>query len=223
MIAWTPAWARPAGAVSGKCAPADPAQFAAFAAAAVRRYAPQGIHTWEIWNEPYLLTCWRPAVDPAGYVQLLQVTVAAMRQEDPQAFIVSGGLAPGGSSDAGNLSQLDFLAQMCALGANHLVDAIGYHPYTYPVTPRGRGHLEPLGADRQDQPQLPHDPDPALHPSAARLGHRVRRAHRRPGHAGHRGRRPPAPPAPSTWTRPSRRSWPPMPSQPPCRPPVWAP
>ena len=119
----------------------------------MRRYAPQGIHTWEIWNEPNLLTCWRPAVDPAGYVQLLQVTVAAMRQEDPQAFIVSGGLAPA-ASDAGNLSQLDFLAQMCALGANHLVDAIGYHPYTYPVTPQDEATWNPWAQIARTNPSF---------------------------------------------------------------------
>ena len=48
---------------------------------------------------------------------------------------MSGGLAPAATAD-GNISQLQFLASMCALGANHLVDAIGYHPYSYPVTPQ---------------------------------------------------------------------------------------
>ncbi len=28
-----------------------------------------------------------------------------------------------------------FLEQMCALGANRVVDAVGYHPYTYPYLP----------------------------------------------------------------------------------------
>lgn len=135
VIAYTPGWARPAGATSATWAPADPAQFAAFAAAAVRRYAPQGIHTWEIWNEPNLKGYWKPTADAQAYVKLLSLTVAAMRSCDPQVFIVSGGLAPAATAN-GNISQLQYLASMCALGANRLVDAIGYHPYSYPVTPQ---------------------------------------------------------------------------------------
>jgi hypothetical protein len=41
------------------------------------------------------------------------------------------------------MSQLDFLTQICALGANHLVDAIGYHPYTCPVTPQFKATWNP--------------------------------------------------------------------------------
>jgi hypothetical protein len=138
VIDYTPPWARPAGAPSDNWAPwapADPSQFAAFAAAAVRRYAPQGIHTWEIWNEPNTSAFWAPTPDPKAYVKLLGLTVAAMRSCDPQVFIVSGGLAPEGD-DAGDVSQLKYFASMCALGANRLVDAIGYHPYSYPATPQ---------------------------------------------------------------------------------------
>jgi len=135
VISYTPSWARPAGATSATWAPADPAQFAAFAAAAVRRYAPQGIHTWEIWNEPNTSGCWKPKPDPQAYVKLLSLTVAAMRSCDSQVFIVSGGLAPAPTDDT-HISQLAYLASICALGANRLVDAIGYHPYSFPVSPQ---------------------------------------------------------------------------------------
>lgn len=127
VLTYTPAWARPAGATNKMWAPAKPAQFAAFAAAAVRRYAPKGIHTWEIWNEPNTTAFWQPQPNAAAYVKLLRPTVAAMRKRDPHAFIVSGGLAP----DARG-----FLSSMCALGANRLVNAIGYHPYSFPLTPQ---------------------------------------------------------------------------------------
>jgi len=134
-IDYTPSWARAAGATSDKWAPADPAQFAAFAAAAVQRYAPQGIHTWEIWNEPNTSVFWAPSPDPQAYVKLLSLTVAAMRSCDPHVFIVSGGLAPEATDD-GDISQLQYFASMCALGANRLVNAIGYHPYSFPVAPQ---------------------------------------------------------------------------------------
>jgi len=135
IITYTPAWARPAGATTHKWAPADPSQFAAFAAAAVRRYAPLGVHTWEIWNEPNITQFWAPSPDSTAYVRLLNLTVAAMREADSQVFIVSGGLAPA-NSDGANISQLEFFASMCALGANRLVDAIGYHPYSFPFAPQ---------------------------------------------------------------------------------------
>ncbi len=127
VLTCTPSWARVAGAPSKLWAPASPARFASFAAAAVRRYAPKGIHTWEIWNEPNTVAFWGAHPSAKAYVALLRPTVAAMRKRDPKVFIVSGGLAP----DARG-----FLAAMCALGANRLVDAIGYHPYSFPLTPQ---------------------------------------------------------------------------------------
>jgi hypothetical protein len=132
ILTYTPAWARPAGCGSPMCAPADPARFAAFVRAAVRRYSLLGIHTWEIWNEPNLTIFWRPAPDPARYVTLLRQAASAIRAADPAATIVSGGLAP--TDAAGGVPQLDFVAAFCRLGGNRLVDAIGYHPYSYPVT-----------------------------------------------------------------------------------------
>lgn len=135
VITCTPAWARPAGATSKMWAPANPSQFAAFAAAAVRRYAPQGIHTWEIWNEPNTTAFWQPQPGAAAYFNLLSPTVAAMRSADPTVFIVSGGLAPEAAGYVSG-SSLQYLSSLCALGANKLVDAIGYHPYSFPVTPQ---------------------------------------------------------------------------------------
>lgn len=152
-IAYTPAWARPAGATSAQWAPADPSQFADFAAAAVRRYAPLGVHTWEIWNEPNITGFWAPRPDPTAYVRLISLAAAAMRAADPQAFIVSGGLAPS-PSDGQNISQLDFLAAMCSLGANRLVDAIGYHPYSFPVAPQNPAAWNPWPQIAATNPSL---------------------------------------------------------------------
>jgi polysaccharide biosynthesis protein PslG len=58
-----------------------------------------------------------------------------MREADSQVFIVSGGLAPAGTDDY-HIAPVESLASMCALGANHMVDAIGFHPYGYPVAPQ---------------------------------------------------------------------------------------
>ena len=131
ILAYTPPWARPAGCTSDKCAPADPRAFAAFAAAAAARYAPSGIHTWEIWNEPNMSVFWKPATDPAGYTTLLRATSRALRHADPSARMILGGLAAV-HSQGGNISPTDFLSAVSNRGGNRLVEAIGYHPYTYP-------------------------------------------------------------------------------------------
>ncbi|MFE5628973.1 cellulase family glycosylhydrolase [Streptomyces sp. NPDC056542] len=131
ILGFTPAWARPAGCTSAICRPADPEMFAAFATAAAERYAPRGVHTWEIWNEPNLIGSWKPRPDAAAYTALLRATSRALQQTDPSAYVILGGLAATSTKD-GNISQTDFLEAVSARGGNRLVDAIGYHPYTYP-------------------------------------------------------------------------------------------
>jgi hypothetical protein len=130
-LGYAPAWAWPAGCGSPACRPADPAAFAAFAGAAALRYAPRGVHTWEIWNEPNITGFWKPAPDPAAYTVLLADTSRALRRADPASFLLLGGLAAV-PTEAGDISQTDFLAGVCGLGGNHLVDAVSYHPYNFP-------------------------------------------------------------------------------------------
>ena len=133
-LAYTPAWARPAGCDSQSCRPARVATFAAFARAAVDRYAPRGVHTWEIWNEPNSRGFWQPGPNPDEYTTLLRASVKAIRALDTEAFIVSGGLAAVTTRN-GDISPIDFLQRVAALGGTRLVNAIGYHPYTYPLLP----------------------------------------------------------------------------------------
>ncbi len=134
VLAYTPAWARPHGCANPKCAPADPNAFATFATVAATRYAPLGIHTWEIWNEPNVVDFWQPAPNVAQYVNLLSVTSRAIRGVDPQAFIISGGLAPTANT-AMNIAKLDFFTAFANQGGIGYVDAIGDHPYSFPVPP----------------------------------------------------------------------------------------
>jgi hypothetical protein len=135
-IGYTPQWAREASCRTDQsCPPADPAAFAAFARDAAQRYGPMGVHTWEIWNEPNL-PYWAPAPDPAAYTTLLRASTRAIRSADPQAFLLLGGLAAVATDPATHyVSQTSFLEAVCRLGANKLVDAISYHPYTYPYLP----------------------------------------------------------------------------------------
>jgi hypothetical protein len=130
-LAYTPGWARARSCASDKCPPASDAAFARFARAAAARYAGQGVRAWEIWNEENSPGFWAPAPDATRYVALLDATAAAIRSVDPGAFIISGGLTATLTLKGAVDTRL-FLEQMCALGANRVVDAVGYHPYTYP-------------------------------------------------------------------------------------------
>jgi len=135
-ISYTPPWERSPDCANGQsCAPVDPNAFATFARTAAARYAPMGVHTWEIWNEPNI-PFWGPKPDPAAYTALLRVTAKAIRSVDPKAFLLMGGLAAVSTDPKINyVSATDFLAAVSKLGANRLVNAISYHPYTYPYLP----------------------------------------------------------------------------------------
>lgn len=138
-IAYTPAWARIAGCTAGPtCAPADPAAFTTFAAKAGARYAPMGVHTWEIWNEPNA-GFWTPQPDPAAYTRLLRGAATALRRSDPLAYLVMAGLAAvNTNADLREISPLDFLTAVAKLGGNQLVDAVGFHPYNGPYLPSAK-------------------------------------------------------------------------------------
>lgn len=136
VLDYTPRWDIPAGCTqqTNRCSPADPALFAAFAAAAVKRYAPEGVTDWEIWNEPNSEGFWQPQADPSDYVKLLKLTYAAIKAQDPSAVVITGGLSPAATGN-GNLSPTDFLTRIYADGAEGYFDAVGDHPYSYPAMP----------------------------------------------------------------------------------------
>ncbi len=132
ILAYTPRWARSEDC-SVRCPPTDPATFAHFAAVAAERYAPQGVHTWEIWNEPNVASFWRPGADPVQYAALLKATYLNIKNVDPTAEIISGGLAAT-DSRGGNMPARDFLSGIYAAGAGPYFTAVGMHPYSFPVT-----------------------------------------------------------------------------------------
>ncbi len=133
ILSYTPKWARDDGCPEINCPPADQDQFAEFSAAAVRRYAPKGVHAWEIWNEPNLnLNYW--GGNATRYSNLLKVTYQAIHEVDPNATVISGGLSPAATRD-GSMSPVDFLTALYSSGAGHSFDAVGMHPYSFPATP----------------------------------------------------------------------------------------
>jgi len=133
VLAYTPAWARPAGCKSQSCAPADVREYGRFVRKAVARYAKQGVHTWEVWNEPNSAIFWLPAPDPHAYAVMLKIATHIIRIEDPSGTILFGGLAAERTSRPDMISHLDFLAAVTATGATADVDVISFHPYTFPA------------------------------------------------------------------------------------------
>jgi hypothetical protein len=131
----TPAWARPLG-TDDKHPPTDPAVFATFLEAAVRRYGPKGVKVWEVWNEPNLSVFWSPKPDPGAYTALLTASAAGIRRADPGATVLLGGLSPATDApDGSQISPVTFLEGVYAAGGRGAFDAVGMHPYSYPARP----------------------------------------------------------------------------------------
>ena len=130
----TPSWARPAGCSQLVCAPANPSQYATFAGAAAARYAPQGVHSWEIWNEPNNPIFWQPAPNTTTYTAVLKAAYTAIHAADPSATVVTGGLAPA-ATGGGWIAPVQFLSEIYANGGQGSFDAVGWHPYDYPDVP----------------------------------------------------------------------------------------
>jgi polysaccharide biosynthesis protein PslG len=113
--------------------------FEAFVRAAVERYGAQGsfwserpdvpelpIADWQLWNEPNFAPFWKPAPDPAAYLELLRAFDSAVERNDPTARTITGGLFP---TPAGGPSAEEFLADVYREGGAELFDAVGVHPY----------------------------------------------------------------------------------------------
>src|SRR4051812_10177965 len=137
VVITSPAWAAVPPSTEGSPL-RDPAAYARFAAAAVRRYGPGGtfwaqhpelqaqpIHGWQIWNEPNFRVFWRPRNWPRPYVALLRAARASIKAVDPTARIVLGGL-PQQSWKA--------LEKIYRAGGRTLFDIAAIHPFTSRVT-----------------------------------------------------------------------------------------
>ena len=142
LAAYSPKWARPAG-YGLHTPPNNPDDFANFVREAARRYAPQGVHHYEIWNEPNLGQWWQPAADPARYTTLLKKAYTAIKGVDPNSYIITGGLAPGSDTSI-NRSMKTFIEQMYANGAKGYFDAVGIHPYSFPWAPQFAANWNPF-------------------------------------------------------------------------------
>jgi Concanavalin A-like lectin/glucanases superfamily len=117
------------------------ASFADFAAAAARRYGPGGtfwpgcecpehpVSVWEVWNEANVSGFWNPP-SPHDYALLLQAVKSKLREADPEARIMFGGLAyPSSPNGTTSLEPNGFLQSVIATVGPDGFDALALHSY----------------------------------------------------------------------------------------------
>jgi polysaccharide biosynthesis protein PslG len=90
-------WATPAWLAGNKSVPPIEGQakaaWRAFLAALADRYAGV-IDRYQIWNEANFKRYWKPKPAPADYAKLLKASAGPIRDADPGAEILTGGVAP---------------------------------------------------------------------------------------------------------------------------------
>ncbi len=90
-----PAWSGGGFPTNGP--PDDLRNLADFLTALVGRYRGR-IRAYQVWNEPNLAREWGGRLpNPARYIEMLRVAYAAIKAADPNAMVISAGLAPTGT------------------------------------------------------------------------------------------------------------------------------
>jgi hypothetical protein len=124
-----PSWVTDSGGVA-----ANVSAYADFAKAAAQHFGDK-VDYWEVWNEQNLSGFWGGQPDAAAYTQILKAAYTAIKSVDADDFVISGGLSPAPDSGSGWQSAASFLQQMYANGAADYFDALGFHPYSWPLMP----------------------------------------------------------------------------------------
>lgn len=119
--------------------------FADFAFALASRYncTPQAvgcIQAYQIWNEPNLAREWgnnRP--NPAQYAEMLRATYAAIKRANPNAIVISAGMAPTGDNGPQAMPDDVFYEElykaMGGNGSNGYFDMLGVHGAGFAAPP----------------------------------------------------------------------------------------
>ncbi len=126
-----PAWAL----LPTPTTPVSPTVFGQFCHTLAARYAGR-VRGYQVWNEPNLAREWHDALpDPAGYVALLRACYVGIKEADPQALVISAGLAPTGSGPPEALPDTEFLRAMYEAGASPYFDMLGLNAPGYKAPP----------------------------------------------------------------------------------------
>lgn len=105
------------------------AAYAQFASAAASHLGDRVDH-WEIYNEPNM-----KGITPANYTAMLKGAYSAIKAVDSGDVVITGGLAASPQTSNGIYGAVDYLKGIYANGGEGYFDAVGYHPYSYPLMP----------------------------------------------------------------------------------------
>jgi hypothetical protein len=137
----TPSWAN--GGRSSNFAPAQPADFAAFAQAAARRYP--GVHLWMIWGEPSKAAYFQP-VGRGGvrlYARMLDAAYDRIKAVNQHDLVIGGN-----TWTAGDVPPLRFIRWLrLPSGRPPRMDLYGHNPFS---DRRPDLRQPPLGGDFAD-------------------------------------------------------------------------
>jgi hypothetical protein len=128
-----PPWARAQPAVNGP--PDDLSDYGRFVYDVASRYKGR-IEAYVVWNEPNLAREWGgQAPDPVAYVEMLKLAYVSIKEADPNALVVSAGLAPTNDRSSEAVDDRLFLRQMYEAGAKEYFDVLGAHVYGFAYPP----------------------------------------------------------------------------------------
>lgn len=131
--------------------PGNADSFASFAGALAKRYNCSAgsvgcIQAYQIWNEPNLAREWgETPPNPAEYAAFLKKTYAAIKAGNPNAIVISAGMAPTGTDNEIAMPDDKFYRQMyAAMGGNSsgYFDMLGVHGSGFAAPPE----LDPASA-----------------------------------------------------------------------------
>jgi hypothetical protein len=132
-VDFQPGWARADEAHNGP--PDNYRDYGDFVFAMADRYKGR-IQAYEVWNEPNLAREWgdQPP-NAAEYVALLRVAYQRIKEADPDAVVMTAGLAPTGTGLPHALPDVQYLRQMYQAGAKNYFDVLGVHAPGYKASP----------------------------------------------------------------------------------------
>lgn len=115
--------------------PGDYANFGDFCFAVASRYKGR-IRAYQVWNEPNLAREWGgDAPDPEAYTELLKHCYEGIKRGDPDALVISAGMAPTGTGLPIALPDDEFIRRMYEAGAAQYMDMLGVNAPGYAAPP----------------------------------------------------------------------------------------
>lgn len=127
---------QPSWAAEGDNSPPEHyGDFGDFAYALASRYRGR-IRAYEIWSEPNLAHQWgRRTPNPEEYTALLRVAYVYIKDADPEAIVISAGMAPTSRWDTVTVPDDEFIRRMYVTGARPYFDVLGAYSPGYRASP----------------------------------------------------------------------------------------